>query len=146
MGSDYPRGTCENVVYHFHGTIQIIIPSYLRPVLFYIVLFQIYDLSHYFCRQFPSPAPATMLFPVAGSKLTWRESLRSFFSRNEGCHITRYEVIYEASYVAGHAAHTVVVDCAHIVVHVADHGDPGVNLGGQGIKRVGAPPFSPEQR
>ena len=32
MGSDYPRGTCENVVYHFHGTIQIIIPSYLRPV------------------------------------------------------------------------------------------------------------------
>ena len=33
MGSDYPRGTCENVVYHFHGTIQIIIPSYLRPVV-----------------------------------------------------------------------------------------------------------------
>ena len=32
MGSDYPRGTYENVVYHFHGTIQIIIPSYLRPV------------------------------------------------------------------------------------------------------------------
>ena len=33
VGSDYPRGTCENVVYHFHGTIQIIIPSYLRPVI-----------------------------------------------------------------------------------------------------------------
>ena len=32
LGSDYPRGTCENVVYHFHGTIQTIIPSYLRPV------------------------------------------------------------------------------------------------------------------
>ena len=29
---DYPRGTCENVVYHFHGTIQTIITSYLRPV------------------------------------------------------------------------------------------------------------------
>ena len=33
MGSDYPRGTYENVVYHFHGTIQIIILSYLRPVV-----------------------------------------------------------------------------------------------------------------
>ena len=32
MDSDYPRGTCENVVYHFHGTIQTIITSYLRPV------------------------------------------------------------------------------------------------------------------
>ena len=32
MGSDYPKGTCENVVYHFHGTIQTIITSYLRPV------------------------------------------------------------------------------------------------------------------
>ena len=25
-------GTCENVVYHFHGTIQTIITSYFRPV------------------------------------------------------------------------------------------------------------------
>ena len=32
MESDYLKGTCENVVYHFHGTIQIIITSYLRPV------------------------------------------------------------------------------------------------------------------
>ena len=32
MDSNYPRGTCENVVYHFHGTIQTIITSYLRPV------------------------------------------------------------------------------------------------------------------
>ena len=29
---DTPRGTCENVVYHFHVTIQAIITSYLRPV------------------------------------------------------------------------------------------------------------------
>ena len=33
VGSDYPRGTCENVVYHFHGTIQIIVTSYMTPVL-----------------------------------------------------------------------------------------------------------------
>ena len=32
VDSDYPRGTCENVVYHFHGTIQIIVTSYMRPV------------------------------------------------------------------------------------------------------------------
>ena len=32
VDSDYPRGICENVVYHFHGTIQIIVTSYLRPV------------------------------------------------------------------------------------------------------------------
>ena len=32
MDSDYPRGTCENVLYHFHVIIQIIITSYLRPV------------------------------------------------------------------------------------------------------------------
>ena len=32
MDSDYPRGTSENVVYHFHGTIQTIITSYFRPV------------------------------------------------------------------------------------------------------------------
>ena len=32
MDSDYPRGTCENEVYHFHVTIQTIITSYLRPV------------------------------------------------------------------------------------------------------------------
>ena len=38
MGSDHPRGTCENVLYHFHGTIQIIIPSYLRPVVNYFLL------------------------------------------------------------------------------------------------------------
>ena len=30
---DYPRGTCENVVYHFNGTMLTIITSYLRPVL-----------------------------------------------------------------------------------------------------------------
>ena len=34
MDSDYPRGTCENVVYHFHGTILTIITSYLRPVYY----------------------------------------------------------------------------------------------------------------
>ena len=33
VDSDYPRGTCENAVHHFHVTIQIIITSYLRPVL-----------------------------------------------------------------------------------------------------------------
>ena len=32
MESDYPRGTCENVVYHSHVTIQTILTSYLRPV------------------------------------------------------------------------------------------------------------------
>ena len=32
VDSDYPKGTCENVVYHFHVNIQIIITSYLRPV------------------------------------------------------------------------------------------------------------------
>ena len=32
VDSYYPRGTCENVVYHFHVTIQITITSYLRPV------------------------------------------------------------------------------------------------------------------
>ena len=32
VGSDYPRGTCENVVYHSHVTIQTILTSYLRPV------------------------------------------------------------------------------------------------------------------
>ena len=33
VDSDYLRGSCENVVYHFHGTMQTIITSYLRPVL-----------------------------------------------------------------------------------------------------------------
>ena len=33
VDSDYLRGTCENVVYHFHGTMQTIITSYLRPVI-----------------------------------------------------------------------------------------------------------------
>ena len=32
LDSDYPTSTCENLVYHFHGTIQTIITSYLRPV------------------------------------------------------------------------------------------------------------------
>ena len=32
MDSHYPRGTCENVVYHSHVTIQTILTSYLRPV------------------------------------------------------------------------------------------------------------------
>ena len=37
VDSDYLRGTCKNVVYHFHGTIQTIITSYIitsyvRPV------------------------------------------------------------------------------------------------------------------
>ena len=32
VDSDYPRGTCENVVYHFHGTMQTIITCSLRPV------------------------------------------------------------------------------------------------------------------
>ena len=31
VDSDYPRSTCENVVYHFHGTMQTIITSSLRP-------------------------------------------------------------------------------------------------------------------
>ena len=35
VGSDYPRGTYENVIYHFHGTIQIIITSYLGPLWAY---------------------------------------------------------------------------------------------------------------
>ena len=39
MDSDYPRGTCENVVYHFNGTIQTIITSYLRPVSYYSLSF-----------------------------------------------------------------------------------------------------------
>ena len=30
--SDYPRGNRENVVYHFHVTIQTIITSYMRPM------------------------------------------------------------------------------------------------------------------
>ena len=33
VDSYYPRGTCENLVYHFHVTIQIIITSHLRPVV-----------------------------------------------------------------------------------------------------------------
>ena len=36
VDSDYPRGTCENVVYHLHVTIQIIITSYLRPEMYNI--------------------------------------------------------------------------------------------------------------
>ena len=35
MDSDYPRGTCENVVYHSHVTIQTIITFYLRLVSLY---------------------------------------------------------------------------------------------------------------
>ena len=34
VDSDYPRGTCENVVYHSHVTIQTILTSYLRPVIY----------------------------------------------------------------------------------------------------------------
>ena len=33
VDSDYPRGTCKIVVYHFHVTIQTNITSFLRPVL-----------------------------------------------------------------------------------------------------------------
>ena len=33
VDSGYLWGTCENVVYHFHGTMQTIITSYLRPVM-----------------------------------------------------------------------------------------------------------------
>ena len=32
MDSDYPRSTCENVVYHFHGTMQTIITFFQKPV------------------------------------------------------------------------------------------------------------------
>ena len=39
VDSDYPRGTCENVVYHSHVTNQTIITSYLRPVAMqYVIL------------------------------------------------------------------------------------------------------------
>ena len=39
MDSDYPRGTCENVVYHSHVTNQTIITSYFRPVAMqYVIL------------------------------------------------------------------------------------------------------------
>ena len=38
VDSDYPSGTCENVVHHFHGTMQTIITSSLRPAICYLLL------------------------------------------------------------------------------------------------------------
>ena len=44
VDSDYHRGTCENVVYYFHVTIQIIITPYLRPVILkYVLLLHMYN-------------------------------------------------------------------------------------------------------
>ena len=45
MESDYLKGTCENVVYHFHGTIQIIITSYLRSVYTWFLVINNLNLS-----------------------------------------------------------------------------------------------------
>ena len=46
VDSVYPRGTFEIVVYHFHGTMQTIITSSLRPVCIYLKLLQQLNLYH----------------------------------------------------------------------------------------------------
>ena len=63
MDSDYPRGTCENVVYHFHRTIQTIITSYLRPVYsLYWILENVFQ--NYINRKRDHLIPEVFVFEI----------------------------------------------------------------------------------